>query len=92
MANLQVKDIDDKLYTALKTRAKNKHRSLSQEVIRLIEEYLNQPVGTRIDSTRQFLTLSWASDNDESTENLIAQIKKDRKESVKFKRQKNVFD
>jgi hypothetical protein len=49
----------------LKTRAKNKHRSLSQEVIRLIEEYLNQPDDTRIDSTKQFLTLSWASDKDE---------------------------
>jgi plasmid stability protein len=92
MANLQVKDIDDNLYTALKTRAKNKHRSLSQEVIRLIEEYLNQPDDTRIDSTRQFLTLSWASEKDESADDLIAQIKRDRKESAKFKRQKNVFD
>jgi plasmid stability protein len=92
MANLQVKDIDDHLYKALKIRAKSKRRSLSQEVIRLIEEYLNQPEDTRIDSTRQFLSLSWKSGKDESADEIIAQIKKDRRESRKFKGQKNVFD
>jgi plasmid stability protein len=92
MANLQVKDIDDDLYKALKIRAKNKRRSVSQEVIRLVEEYLNQPEETRIDSTRQFLSLSWENDKDESANEIIAQIKKDRKESRKFKGQKNVFD
>ncbi len=92
MANLQVKDIDENLYKALKIRAKSKRRSLSQEVIRLIEEYLNQPEGTRIDSTRQFLDLSWENDKDESADEIIAQIKKDRRESRIFKGQKNVFD
>ena len=92
MANLQVKGIDDDLYKALKIRAKSNRRSLSKEVIRLIEDYLNQPEGTRIDSTRHFLSLSWKSDKDESADNIIAQIKNDRRESRKFKGQKNVFD
>jgi len=92
MANLQVKDIDENLYTALKIRAKSKRRSVSQEVIRLIEEYLNKPDDTTIDSTRLFLDLSWASDKDESADDLIAQLKRDRKESAKFNGQKNVFD
>ena len=92
MANLQVKDIDDDLYKALKIRAKNKRRSVSQEVIRLVEEYLNQPEGTRIDSTKQFLSLSWQSDKDVSANDLIEQMKNDRMESDKFKGRKNVFD
>jgi len=92
MANLQVKDIDDNLYKALKIRAKNMRRSVSQEVIRLVEEYLSQPEETRIDSTKQFLSLTWESDQGESAKNLISQIKKDRKDSEKFKGQKNVFD
>ncbi|MEW5814047.1 MAG: antitoxin, partial [Spirochaetota bacterium] len=37
MANLQVRDIDDRLYTVLKQRARAKHRSLSQEVVHIIE-------------------------------------------------------
>ena len=92
MANLQVKDIDENLYKALKIRAKSKRRSLSQEVIRLVEEYLNQPEETRVDSTKQFLSLSWKSGKDESADDLIAQIRKDRMESMKFKGRKNVFD
>jgi plasmid stability protein len=92
MANLQVKDIDDNLYRALKIRAKSKRRSVSQEVIHLIEEYLNQPEDTRIDSTKQFLSLSWESKKDESAHDIVSRIKKDRRDSSKFKGQKNVFD
>jgi plasmid stability protein len=33
MAVLQVRDIDDGLYEALKTMAKNERRSISQEVL-----------------------------------------------------------
>jgi len=92
MANLQVKDIDENLYRALKIRAKNMRRSVSQEVIRLVEEYLNQPEEARVDSTKQFLSLTWRSDQDESADDLISQIKEDRRESEKFKGNKNVFD
>ena len=92
MANLQVKDIDDNLYRALRIRAKSKRRSISQEVIRLIEEYLNQPEDVRINSTQQFLSLSWQSDLDESADDIIVKMKRDRRESKKFTEDKNVFD
>jgi len=91
MANLQIKDIDDNLYKALKIRAKNMRRKVSQEVIRLVEEYLSQTEETRIDSTKQFLSLNWKSDQNESADDLISQIKKDRSESEKFNGQKNLF-
>jgi hypothetical protein len=92
MANLQVKDIDDNLYAALKIRAKNKRRSVSQEVIRLIEDYLSQPDDRTIDSTKQFLSLSWTDDTGESADDIIAGIKKDRKQGIKFRGNNNVFD
>ena len=37
MATLQVRDIDDRLYKYLKTSAKLKNRSISQEVITIIK-------------------------------------------------------
>ena len=43
MAILQVRDIDNNLYESLKSRAKREKRSVSQEVIKIIEDYLAQP-------------------------------------------------
>jgi len=43
MAILQVRDIDDRLYSLLKLRAKSENRSVSQEVISIIEKYLSNP-------------------------------------------------
>ncbi len=37
MATLQVRDIDDRLYESLKTFANSEKRSISQEVIHIIE-------------------------------------------------------
>jgi len=92
MSNLQVKDIDENLYRALKIRAKNKRRSVSQEVIRLIEDYLTRPDDSNIDDTRQFLSLSWEGENEESAKELIAVIRKNRRDSRRFKGQKDVFN
>ena len=41
MATLQVRDIDDRLYDFIKTSAKMQNRSISQEVITIIQSYLN---------------------------------------------------
>lgn len=41
MANLQIKGMDDQLYKALKRKAQIDHRSVSQEVIILIENFLS---------------------------------------------------
>lgn len=41
MAILQVRDIDNNLYNSLKISAKMQNRSVSQEVITIIETYLN---------------------------------------------------
>jgi plasmid stability protein len=80
MANLQVKDIDDQLYQALKSRAKREDRSVGHEVIRIIKEYLNQPKDTGTNATDQFLSLSWHSNDEESADDLIQSLQKDRTE------------
>ncbi len=46
MATLQVKGMDDALYEGLKRRAELKHRSVSQEVVHLIESHLNGPANS----------------------------------------------
>ena len=92
MANLQVKDINDDLYRALKLRARRSRRSIGQEVIKIIEEYLNQPEEYKVETTRQFLSLSWKGSRNETADEIISDIRKSRRDSTRFRDQKNVFD
>ena len=48
MANLQVKSMDDQLYQALGKRAAMDQRSISQEVIFIIKDYLRIPKKTLV--------------------------------------------
>ena len=92
MANLQVRDIDNRIYEALKERAKQQHRSLSQEVVHIIEEYLSRP---SIDSTKQtesFLQLVGAWQGPESAQEILTSIRKGRKESKRFRGTHGLFD
>jgi len=88
MANLQVKDIDDRLYKALKQRAKMEKRSLSQEVVKILEEYLSRPQ-KGLNRVETFLELSW--DDHRETEEIIAEIRQ-RQDSQRFSGNSNVFD
>ena len=58
MAILQVRDIDDRLYETLKTKAKLDNRSLSQEVISILERFLANPIYFEKSPTDEFLSLS----------------------------------
>ena len=62
MATLQVKGIDDALYRALGARAAMENRSLSQEVVTMIQESLARPRFDPGKATRAFLALagSWS--------------------------------
>ncbi len=90
MAVLQVRDIDDTLYEALKTLAKKERRSISQEVIMMIESYISNPKTTSVDSTEEFLNLSWISD--ESADEIISDLRKQRKNSKRFENHNDLFD
>ncbi len=91
MANLQGRDIDDQIYEALKKGTKEQHRSLSQEVVHIIVEYLSRP---NMDSTRQtewFLQLGGAWQGPESADEILTSIRKGRRESKRFKRIQDLF-
>jgi len=93
MAILQVRDIDNTLYESLRARAKREKRSVSQEVIKIIEDYLAQPNTTKSNFTDVFLNLEWKSDKGEIAEDIIKDVRKNRStKSSRFGKLKNVFD
>ena len=84
MATLQVKGFDDALYTALAARAARDHRSISQEVVALIQDFLSVPAGQSAKATEEFLSLagSWA---DKRPARVIAQeIRRSRRRGRRF--------
>ena len=82
MAILQVRDIDNQLYEELRHRAELDHRTISQEVITIIEEYLSKTNITSNNQTDEFLKLSWSSD--ETAFEIIQMIYKSRKKGKRF--------
>jgi plasmid stability protein len=92
MAILQVRDIDDRLYAFLKKLAQSENRSLSQEVISILEKYLSNPALFKNNPTREFLSLSGSWADDQTAEEIIDDIKKNRKKSKRFGVKHAVFD
>lgn len=92
MAILQVRDLDDRLYSSLKSIAKSENRSISQEVISIIEKYLSNPHVFSSNSTREFISLSDSWDDNRNADEIIASIKNSRKSSKRFNSENVVFD
>jgi hypothetical protein len=90
MAILQVRDIDDKLYDTLRKKAQIENRSISQEVISILEKYLSVPDYYNINLTREFLNLSW--EDDRSAKEIVKDMVKDRKNKKSFGEFKGVFN
>ena len=83
MAILQVRDVDNRLYAVLKGLAKREKRSLSQEVVHILESHLGQAHHMRASQTEEFLQLSGAF-RDETAERLVGDIRKSRRNSRRF--------
>lgn len=92
MAILQVCDIDDRLYTSLKAIAKSQNRSISQEVVFTIGEYLSNPAFYKNDRTREFIALSCAWEDDRGADEIINSIKQAHKNSGVLKKENVIFD
>jgi plasmid stability protein len=92
MAILQVRDIDDRLYASLKELAQSENRSLSQEVISILEKYLLNPALFKNNPTREFLSLSDSWDDDRTADEIIHDIKKKRRNSKRFGVEHVIFD
>jgi plasmid stability protein len=92
MATLQVRDIDDRVYNALKQRAKSRHRSLSQEVAYIIEEYLSRPPADFKKQSELLLELSGSWEGPETAGEIIQTIRNSRVESRRFRNTNGLFD
>ncbi len=92
MAILQVRDIDDRVYEQLKRISSLNKRSISQQVIHIIETYLSEPDRIRKNSTEEFLNLSGSWGDDRQAEEIISDIKKSRTGNLRFGKANGVFD
>jgi plasmid stability protein len=92
MAILQVRDIDDRLYASLKKLAQSENRSLSQEVISILEKYLANPILFKNNPTREFLALAGSWEDDRTSDEIIKDVKRNRKKNKRFGAGHVVFD
>ncbi len=74
MATMQIKSMDDQLYNALKIKAKADNRSLSQQVIMVLKEYLSKPDSKLQQQTEAFLKLSGSWKDDRHTRKIIMDV------------------
>ena len=92
MAILQVRDLDDRLYSTLKSIAKSENRSISQEVISILEKYLSNPHAFSGNPTREFISLSDSWDDNRNADEIIDSIRNSRKISKRFGSDNVIFD
>lgn len=86
MANLQIKNIDEDLYEEIKRAASAENRSVSQQVLTLIRDYLakRNQVSKLKTPARVLLELSGTWEDERSAEEIVRDIKKARKNSKKL--------
>jgi hypothetical protein len=88
MANLQIKGIDDRLYNELKRIAAEENRSVSQQTLFLVKDYLakRQKVRGTKSPGQVLIELSGSWKDDRSPGEIVSEIRKARKNLKKFKR------
>jgi len=92
MAILQVRDIDDRIYEDLKKISQQNKRSISQEVIHIIETYLSNPQIIKKNSTEEFLKLAGSWEDDRSAEEIISETRKSRSKNKRFSQEHGIFN
>ena len=92
MAMLQVRDMDDRLYERLRFAAKNDNRSISQQVITILQNYFTSvPVKTK-NATEEFLKLADSWEDSRSASEIIDDIYESRTSSTRFEALDGIFD
>jgi hypothetical protein len=86
VANLQVKGIDDAFYADLKRLAADKHRSVSQQVVVMLKDYLaKRPHLTRVRLPAQvLLDLAGTWEDDCSPDEIVQHLRTARRSSAKL--------
>ena len=87
MANLQIKGVDDALYEELKRLAAAENRSVSQQTLLLIKDYLakKQRVAALKGPVEALLELAGSWEEEGTAEELIAKTKKARRSSARLR-------
>jgi len=78
MANLQVKSIDEQLYKSLGRRATLENRSISQEVVSILKDYLSKPSTKHAKTNEQFMQLCGSWVDDKTAKQISEEIRNDR--------------
>jgi len=86
MANLQIKGIKEELYAEIKKLASAENRSVSQQILFLVKEYLGRKnhLSTLKSPAQVLLELSGSWQDDKGAEQLIAEVKGARTNSKKL--------
>ncbi|MBS1257790.1 MAG: hypothetical protein MAG551_00837 [Candidatus Scalindua arabica] len=86
MANLQIKGIDNKFYSQIRELAASENRSISQQILYLIKEYLTKQKSIRKAKTpaQVLLELSGSWIDSKDPEEIVKDIKKGRANSKKL--------
>jgi plasmid stability protein len=92
MANLQVRDINEKLYESLKRRAELEHRSISQEVVMIIESHLKRNNLESETQTFEFLKLSNSWKDNRSAKEIVDDLRLSRSKNTRLRKQNELFD
>lgn len=87
MATLQVKNFDDKLYRALRRRAKRNDRSISQEVTNLVRTCLEAPPQGAGRPFQRLLELEGSWQDGRTTEEILADVRRGRDERPRFEKE-----
>ncbi len=92
MATLQVKGINDRLYEALKARAAMDNRSVSQEVVMMIREFLARRPDEPQEATRAMLELAGSWQDHRTARQIASDLRKSRRSGRRFAGGPGVFD
>ena len=88
MANLQIKNVADDLYEEIKKLASAENRSVSQQVLFLVKEYLakRKHLTAAKSPAQVLLELSGSWEEDKNAEQIVKEIKSARKSSRKLEK------
>jgi plasmid stability protein len=79
MATLQVKGMDDDLYRALGARAARDNRSVSQEVVTIIRDFLAHPSWASERASHELMALCGSWEDTRTPDQIVRMLKKARR-------------
>jgi plasmid stability protein len=79
MATFQVKGMDKRLYQALAARAARENRSVSQEVVSILQQYLASSIKDFQSTGEAILTLAGSWQDERSAEEIVRGLRQSRR-------------